>query len=596
HDPIVEYQREPIPPVVSDGEFVWGPNVGRFDAQTYLASLGSPLEPFAGDLEIWALYSSVSPRVLLTVLQLRHGLVRGDGAALTEGEVLAAIEDTAMDLAEAFYDHLHTWGRRASAPPDIDPMVRFADGTAATVGAASSGTYAVAAGLAPRAAIGRWREQLSPDSDTGFSAVYGSLFPVSDPLSAANEITPSSAPPDMLLQFPFPMGAVWGYAGPHSWNGGNSPPPFSSLDFYAGGATCSAPPGLFTVAAAGGIPYRPYDYRCWLEIDHGAGWTTSYYHLRNLFSGTGISRNNKVGTIACELCAGGSSTGPHVHFSLKYNGAYVSLEGVKLSGWTVHVGPVAYYTGWLERDGQSVPPFNTVVNDYHLYYGVGDFSVRTYGNGSGDIDRLKIRMTDTNTSSSGPPADVGASDFTLEWWMKALPGNNRAPAVTCGGNINWIYGNTVLDRDRYNQDRKYGVSLGDGRVVFGVSGEGTGDLTICGTTDVRDGAWHHVVVERRRLDGFMWLFVDGALQASADGPDGDISYPEGAVIGSYCGPSGDQPCLNDPFLVLAAEKHDVGPAYPSFSGWIDELRISNSLRYASAFISPTAPFATDANT
>ncbi|HEX9680171.1 MAG TPA: peptidoglycan DD-metalloendopeptidase family protein, partial [Anaerolineales bacterium] len=519
---MVEYQREPIPALLSDGEFVWGPNVGRFDAQAYLASVDSPLEPYAADLEIWAMYSSVSPRVLLTVLQVRYGVVKGAGAALNEGEVLAAIEDTAMGLAEAFYDHLHTWGRRSTAPPDIDPLVRFADGTAATVGAASSGTYAVAAGLAPGAPIGRWREQLSRDSSTGFTAVYGSLFPGSDPLSATNEITPSSAPPDTLLQLPFPMGAVWGYAGPHSWNGGNSPPPFSSLDFYAGGATCSAPPGLFTVAAAGGIPYRPYDYRCWLEIDHGAGWTTSYYHLRNLFSGSGISRNNKIGTIACELCAGGTTTGPHVHFSLKYNGAYVSLEGVKLSGWTVHVGPVAYETGSLERDGQSLPPFNTLVNDYHVYYGVGDFSVRTYGNGSGDIDRLKIRMTDTNTSSTGPPADVGAQDFSLEWWMKSLPGDNASPPVTCGPNINWIYGNTVLDRDRYNQDRKYGVSLAGGRVVFGVSGNGTGDLTICGTTDLRDGAWHHVAVERRLADGFMWLFVDGVLQASGDGPDGDI--------------------------------------------------------------------------
>jgi len=75
-----------------------------------------------------------------------------------------------------------------------------------------------------------------------------------------------------------------------------------------------------------------------------------------------------------------------------------------------------------------------------------------------------------------------------------------------------------------------------------------------------------------------------------------VSYPEGAVPGSYCGPSGDQPCVNDPFLVLGAEKHDAGPQYPSFSGWIDELRISNIVRYTGAFVAPTAVFAPDANT
>jgi hypothetical protein len=224
---------------------------------------------------------------------------------------------------------------------------------------------------------------------------------------------------------------------------------------------------------------------------------------------------------------------------------------------------------------------------------VADFSARFHGNGSGDIDRFKIRMTDLISSGTGPPTDVGANDFTLEWWMKALPGEDPAAAVACGANLNWIYGNILIDRDRFNQDRKYGVSLADGRIVFGVSGDGTGDFTLCGTTDLRDGTWHHVAVERRRSDGFLWVFVDGGLQASGDGPDGDISYPTGAVPGSFCGPTGDQPCVNDPFLVLGAEKHDAGPQYPSYSGWMDEFRISSTLRYSGAYTVPSAPFADD---
>ncbi|MEX2030779.1 MAG: LamG-like jellyroll fold domain-containing protein [Anaerolineales bacterium] len=582
-------------PLISDGEFVWGPNVGRFNAAAFLREQDSALEPYASALELWAAYSSVSPRVLLTVLELQYGWVTGGGSPADEAEVMAALEDTSTALANAFYDHLHTWGARATSPEVLGPVVEFADGTAATVDPESSGSYAVSAALARPATLGLWQAQVSADSEEGFSAVYGSLFPGSDPLSESNLITPAAVPPDNLLQFPFPLGAVWGFAGPHSWNG-NSTPPFSSLDFYAGGSTCAAPPGLFTVAAAGGTPYRPFGYSCWLEIDHGAGWTTSYYHLLNLFSGSTIGRNSKVGTIACELCAGGFATGAHVHFSLKYNGAYVTLEGVKLSGWTVHVGPVAYDTGSLERDGSSLPPFTNVLNDYQQYYWVADFSARFHGNGTGDIDRFKIRMTDLISGGNGPPADVGANDFTLEWWMKALPGEDQAPAVTCGANLNWIYGNTLVDRDRFNQDRKYGVSLADGRIVFGVSGDGTGDITLCGTTDLRDGTWHHVAVERRRSDGFLWVFVDGQLQASSDGPDGDISYPEGAVPGSFCGPTGDQPCVNDPFLVLGAEKHDAGSQYPSYSGWMDEFRISSILRYSGAYTLPTSPFADDPST
>ncbi len=219
-------------------------------------------------------------------------------------------------------------------------------------------------------------------------------------------------------------------------------------------------------------------------------------------------------------------------------------------------------------------------------------SLRFNGTGSGDVDRVKIRIDDPATSVPGPSANVGATDFTIEFWLKTAPGNNAA-AVTCGANVAWINGNIVIDRDRFNQDRKFGVSIAGGKLVFGVSGDGTGDRTLCGSATVTDGAWHHVAVQRRRSDGWMWIFVDGNLDAQVDGPDGDVSYPANGVPGNFCG----GPCTNsDPFLVLGAEKHDAGAAFPSFTGWLDELRISNTLRYASTFSRPRAPFVRDAAT
>ena len=225
-------------------------------------------------------------------------------------------------------------------------------------------------------------------------------------------------------------------------------------------------------------------------------------------------------------------------------------------------------------------------------FGAGH-SLRFFGTGAGDVDRVKIRVDDPVTTLPGPAIDVGGADFTLEFWLKGAPGGNAAAAVTCGANAAWVNGNVVVDRDRYNQDRKFGVSIAGGRMVFGVSGAGTGDRTLCGTTSVLDGAWHHVAVQRRRSDGFLWLYVDGSLEASGDGPDGDVSYPDDGVPGNFCG----GPCTgSDPFLVLGAEKHDAGPAYPSFSGWLDEFRVSTRLRYATAFSRPRAPFVVDRHT
>ena len=223
----------------------------------------------------------------------------------------------------------------------------------------------------------------------------------------------------------------------------------------------------------------------------------------------------------------------------------------------------------------------------------GGTSLRFHGNGVDDIDRVKIPIDDPASSLPGPPADVGAGDFTLEFWMCAPPGENGAPAVTCGENIAWINGNIVFDRDRYNQDRKFGLSIAGGRLVFGVSGDGTGDRTICGQTDLLDGAWHHVAVQRSN-GGLMMLTVDGQVDAdNVFGPNGDISYPDNGVPGDFCG----GPCVNsDPFLVIGAEKHDAGPAYPSYSGWIDEVRLSSGFRYSDVAFEPSGPFAIDSYT
>src|SRR5215472_4645465 len=93
-------------------------------------------------------------------------------------------------------------------------------------------------------------------------------------------------------------------------------------------------------------------------------------------------------------------------------------------------------------------------------------SLHFFGTGSGDVDRVKIRIDDPATSLPGPPADVGATDFSVEFWIMAAAVDNTAPAVICGANANWVNGNVVLDRDRFGQPRSFGVSIAGGKIVF----------------------------------------------------------------------------------------------------------------------------------
>lgn len=209
--------------------------------------------------------------------------------------------------------------------------------------------------------------------------------------------------------------------------------------------------------------------------------------------------------------------------------------------------------------------------------GGAGFALRFFGAGQGDVDRVKIPL---NT-----PADIGVGDLTLEFWLKATPGENASVSAGCGSADGWITGNIVFDRDIWDAGDfgDYGLSLANGRVVFGLAQGKTG-TTVCGRADVADGQWHHIAVTRAGATGKVQVFVDGRLDAEGDGPTGDVSYRDGRAATR----------ANDPYLVFGAEKHDYDPSqYPSFRGWLDEVRLSIVIRYTGDFDRPTTPFQPD---
>jgi hypothetical protein len=214
-------------------------------------------------------------------------------------------------------------------------------------------------------------------------------------------------------------------------------------------------------------------------------------------------------------------------------------------------------------------------------HAAGNFALRFHGNSAPGVDRVRIPL--------GPstPADVGASDFTLEFWLKGLAAENTAPAIECGANANWRLGNIVFDRDRVTPGGRFGLSVAGGRIAFGVSTL-TEDITLCSLSEILDDEWHHVAVERRRADGLIAIFVDGLLETQQEGPRGNISF-RSVSPGEFCG----DPCLTDPFLYMGGDKQGVGPA---FSGGLDEVRISTILRYLGRFEPPASSFVADAAT
>ncbi len=202
-----------------------------------------------------------------------------------------------------------------------------------------------------------------------------------------------------------------------------------------------------------------------------------------------------------------------------------------------------------------------------------------------EANRLVLRLNDLQNTGASFPANVGDRDFTIEWWMKSNAAENSAPPVACGPYPSWIYGNILLDRYRPDGKPGFGISLAGGAPAFGVTARSGRSLTICSNRPVTDGRWHHVAIQRREADGALWLFVDGQEVAYGDGPNGDLRYPDQEET-AY--PD------REPFLSIGGWKMDPDHRrHPFFRGWIDELRISDVLRYSGLFEPLQVPFPAD---
>ena len=218
-----------------------------------------------------------------------------------------------------------------------------------------------------------------------------------------------------------------------------------------------------------------------------------------------------------------------------------------------------------------------------------DHALRFYGTGvgpPGQQDRILIPVDDNQPGDASTPIDVGASDFTFEFWMRGRLQDN--PTNHAGGGMdfndyNWIEGNIILDRDVWcGTERNFGLSLVGGKIRFGV-GEGdaggSSSLTIEGNRDVLDDSWHHVAAVRDAAAGTLMLVVDGTLDhiSPLDYNNADLSYPDAGIpVTGDC--SSGQLTAYGWYLVVAAEKHDAGSAYPSYNGYLDELRIWDTAR------------------
>ena len=197
-------------------------------------------------------------------------------------------------------------------------------------------------------------------SSEGLARTYQDLF--GDPWQDPHPHIPGSLEqPEFIL--PFEAGATWAYTGgPHTaWGKGE---PYAALDFappsVAGGCL---PSSEWVTAIAPGMVVRSEVGEVVIDLDgdgdERTGWNIFYLHLGSdgrAQLGTQLNQGNPVGHPSCE---GGTSTGTHVHLARKYNGEWITAEGMQgvlafnMEGWVPHDGSQPYL-GTLTRNVQVV--------------------------------------------------------------------------------------------------------------------------------------------------------------------------------------------------------------------------------------------------
>jgi murein DD-endopeptidase MepM/ murein hydrolase activator NlpD len=347
----------PSKQIIPDSELVFSPSAQSFDIKSYVSSLGGKLSTFreprgnivitgAEGVRLMAFGSSISPRMLLALIQYYTGWVQGQPKPGVDETYPLGYQDP---LYKNLYQQLRLIVRELLAGyygwrDGTLTGLAFLDGTALRLSPdLNAGTVALQYMFSRHLNYADWLQAIDPK--TGFPALFTSMF--GDPWERAQETGPLF-PPDLTqppFTLPFEVGVMWSLtSGPHpAWEQESA---LAALDF----APAMDKPGCgespaWVVAIASGLIVRSADGYVVLDLDgdgfEQTGWVVLYQHVATkdrIPVGTWVNTGDHVGHPSCE---GGMATGTHVHIARKYNGEWVSAGDPLpfiLSGWTAHAG------------------------------------------------------------------------------------------------------------------------------------------------------------------------------------------------------------------------------------------------------------------
>ncbi len=245
--------------------------------------------------------------------------------------------------------------------------------------------------------------------------------------------TEASAAP--AFQLPFPCGQVW------SGQTRTNHSPANSVDFNRTNddgdpVGASADGRVSRVANEGSVSYGR-----WIEIDHGAGYTTRYAHLsvQRVAVGDVVSPGQLIGNVGTT----GGSTGPHLHFEERLNGA--AIRAVFNGATALYFGTRNYTSANTCAANNPNTPQAVCGSGYQVidYAGLGGggavYLLYNSGNANNCVATIKASSIGTGSATSAflevqgqaRTTDSGSFGYYAGPVRKAAPG----ACVRWGGSV-----------------------------------------------------------------------------------------------------------------------------------------------------------------
>ncbi|WP_044836436.1 M23 family metallopeptidase [Thalassomonas actiniarum] len=347
-------------PQFSDANFVYDPLSESLDLKRYLETYTPHLLDYYQLISHWSGYYSISPKVVLALMELNLDVMPSALGPLNENtDFSQLLQQQLKKLSSYFYDYQ----RVSQQGLQREVQVVQDENTPQTKVILTAATAALIAlmqeSLYQMGQQSREQDKTVINADIAyqdFLAIYGQLFgetvleaslapefDESNAQQAAVDDISALTPPTDMMQMPWRQGYTWISNGAHSHTGSGYP--LSSIDVSYNWPGWGAQ--TYSVASAHSGWVSVFS-ACQVRVTNPNGWGTNYYHLDHIEVNDGqwVDGNTKLGVYASSrrnaLCQGGSSTGPHLHFSLLYNGAYRSLQGVNIGPYDINVGNYNY--------------------------------------------------------------------------------------------------------------------------------------------------------------------------------------------------------------------------------------------------------------